>query len=103
VIKRLLANEPVAISDLIEKGLLLGVAFGLGLDGKQVAAVAVFAGALLTLIARQAVTPTVRVEDTVRDAATEVVSRLDDSVIGATGAVTGTAKQIIETVVKEAT
>lgn len=51
-------NEPVAVMSIIEAILAVVVVFGLALTTAQVAAVLGLAGAILTFIARQQVTPT---------------------------------------------
>ena len=63
-----LRAEPVALLYVVQSGLLLSLAFGLELTEEQLAAVLTFSGAVLSLIARQAVTPNQRVAVTVAEA-----------------------------------
>jgi uncharacterized membrane protein YphA (DoxX/SURF4 family) len=55
-------EEPVAVMAIIEAALAVTVVFGLALTTAQVAAVLGLAGAILTFIARQQVTPTVKLD-----------------------------------------
>jgi hypothetical protein len=59
----LIRREPVLVKELVEKGIALSVAFGLGLRGDQVAALMAVVGALLSVLARSQVTPVAKLED----------------------------------------
>lgn len=50
-------REPVLILGLIQSALALAVGFGLNLDGQQVALIMAFSAAVLSVIARQRVSP----------------------------------------------
>lgn len=50
-------REPVLFMAVIQAAIALGAAFGLNLDGVQVAALTAFSAAVLGLIARRKVTP----------------------------------------------
>ena len=50
-------REPVLFMAVIQAGIALAAAFGLNLDGVQVAALTAFSAAVLGLIARSKVTP----------------------------------------------
>lgn len=54
----LLTREPVLTVAVVEAALALLLAFGVGLDAGQVAAIVAFTTALLGLLVRQQVTPT---------------------------------------------
>lgn len=56
-------REPVVILAAVNAGLALLVGFGLELSGEQQALIGAAVSALLALIARQAVTPNVTVEE----------------------------------------
>lgn len=50
-------REPVMILGLVQTGLVLAVSFGLNLTDGQTAGILAFTAAVLTVIARQRVTP----------------------------------------------
>jgi len=56
-------REPVVILAAVNAAIALGVGFGLELSGEQQALIGAAVSAVLALIARQAVTPNVTVEE----------------------------------------
>ncbi len=63
-LKERIKNEPVAVMAVIEALLGVLVVFGIPMTPEQSFAVLVLAGAILTLIARQQVTPTRKLNQT---------------------------------------
>jgi len=53
----ILGREPVLILGLIQAGIALAVGFGLGWSAEQVALMVAFTSAILSVVARQKVTP----------------------------------------------
>ena len=53
----LLRAEPIQAQAMVQTGVALGCAFGLGLSAQQIAAIIAFTASVLAFVTRQAVTP----------------------------------------------
>lgn len=59
-------TEPALLMGLVQAGVILAVSFGLDLDDGQTAAILAFTAALLSVVTRQQVTPTAKVDSDYR-------------------------------------
>lgn len=99
-----LKTEPVFLFSLLEAiiGLLVVLQVLDEKVGGSIAGIlAILAGAPKLGVVRNAVVPVVKVADTAEKIATEVVSRVDESVVGPVGDVPATAKVIVNDVLHE--
>ena len=98
---RLLRSEPALLGGFLNALVLVLSVFVFHWDAEQVAAIQGLALAFTALLVRTAVTPVAKVVPLATEVATKTVEKLDGSVIGAVGAVSGTAKGIIHSTVNE--
>lgn len=97
----LFTSEPALTGGFIQALILVLSVFVFHWDAEQVAAVQGLSLAFVALMVRRAVTPVAKVAPLAREVATKTVEKLDGTVIGAVGAVTGTAKEVISSTVDE--
>lgn len=102
MLKRLLRTEPVLLTGVVAGVLSVAVAFGVGLEPEQVAALVALIGACVAF-ARGVVYAPATVVNLVHEAARTTAVALDPVTAGPAGTITGAAESVIGRVVNTVT